>query len=381
LKIAIYSVIRLSNGAGGERWIEQIATRLKKKNIEVTVITTKYGAINNLSIIKNLAELDVNILELDHYRFLFRIPKIQTMVQIANIMRNTDVLYFNNAFALNEVLIYILKKITKIKVVSGYHGTFPETGSLFRQIYHRLINRAVSKGFDAHHVMNKERESQIKSWGYSRVFRIPNGVDVERFSPREKSKETFNVLFVGTMNYQKGIDRFAKMVERVNSQEPQKIRFIIVGSGNLSHVAKNLQSKYDNVSYNDFVDDQVLAELYSTCHVLVTPSRYEEFGIVILEANASGTPVIASNLSGPRELIKNGINGVLVDSDVIDHLVDALFHLINLWRNNPAEYQKYRINARLISLAYEWSHVSDQIVEMFKVTTDKNYQPSNTSKV
>ena len=133
-----------------------------------------------------------------------------------------------------------------------------------------------------------------------------------------------------------------------------------------------LQKKYDNVIYNGYVDDQVLAEAYSTSHVLIYPSRFDEFGIGILEANATGTPVIASNIAGPREIIIEGINGFLVDSEVTDDLVEAALHLRNLWYNSPIEYQKISVNSTLHALKYDWTRVANEIEEMLRAIVKKN---------
>jgi glycosyltransferase involved in cell wall biosynthesis len=368
LKLAIYSVLKLSNGGGGERWIEHVATHLKKQGIEVTIITTKYGNMNNLAIAKSLVEKDIPVLELSNYNIMFKIPRIQHIKQIAGILSKMDILYFNNAFALNEVFVYLLKKITDIKVISGYHGTFPETGRLARRIYHRLINRNISRSFDAHHVLNKEREALMYSWGYNNIYRIPNGVDTNKFIPRKKNSDTFTVLFAGTMNYQKGVDRFAKIVETINFMETHRnrIKFIILGSGRMSYIPEKLRRKFDNVNYNGYVTDEELVEAYATSHVFVSPSRFDEFGLSILESHAAGTPVVASNLSGPRELILNGMNGFLVNSEVVDDLVKPILHLKYLWSSCPTEYHKYAHNSRARALNFDWIHVANNIREMLK---------------
>jgi glycosyltransferase involved in cell wall biosynthesis len=353
----------LSNGAGGEKWIEQMATHLKKEGVDVTIITTEYGSTNNLAIIKNLAEKNIPVMEMSNYKVMFKIPKIQCVKQVASILRKMDILYFNNAFALNEVFIYVLKKITNIKVVSGYHGTFPETGGPTRIIYHSLINRSVSRTFDAHHVLNKEREVLLRSWGYTNVYRIPNGVDTKFFSLRKKTGVGFTVLFAGSMNYQKGIDRFASIVERINEVEPKKIdvRFVIVGSGEMSYIAEKLKDRFINVTYMGYVDEQTLASVYATSHVFVSPSRFEEFPLSVIEAHASGTPVIASDIPGPREVVINGNSGFLVDSNDADELVKPILYLYYLWSSNYGEYQKYCLNARTIALNYDWDRVASEI--------------------
>jgi glycosyltransferase involved in cell wall biosynthesis len=67
------------------------------------------------------------------------------------------------------------------------------------------------------------------------------------------------------------------------------------------------------VNYVGYGSRMQLVEAYRTSHLLVVPSRFEEFSIVILEAQAAGTPVVASNISGPAEIILNNKSGILVD--------------------------------------------------------------------
>ena len=77
---------------------------------------------------KNLSRQGVRIFQYENYHRLFVIPTIPAIRQIAKVIENIDVLYFNNAFPVNEVIVSLLKigRNRNIKIVSGYHGLFPK---------------------------------------------------------------------------------------------------------------------------------------------------------------------------------------------------------------------------------------------------------------
>ena len=362
MKIAIYSVLNLDNGAGGEKWIEQVSTRLHAQGDKILVLTTKHGNNNDPAIKRKLVENGIEVLEFDNYKKPFKIPKIQYIKSIANILKDSDVLYFNNAFALNEVFLYLIKKIINIKIVSGYHGTYPETGSIIRRIYHRIINRSVSRQFDGHHVLNKERENMLLSWGYRNVYNIANGVDTTRFSPCKKD-DIFTVMFAGSMTHQKGIDRFAKAIESINRRDTSNndIRFIIFGSGPLSYISEKLKEKFTNVEYFGYAYEEQLVKAYKKSHVFVAPSRFEEFGLVNLEAQAAGTPVTASDIPGVKQIVMNGATGFLVNSNITDEIIQSILYFKDLWYNKPEDYNRYSLSARSEALRYDWAQVTKKL--------------------
>ena len=368
LNIAIYSVLNLRNGAGGEMWITNVAPRLHALGHEIIVFTSKYGQQNNMEITSKMLRAGVKIHEFDNHTIPFKVPTISSVKHILKVLKDTsvDVIYFNNAFALNEVLVYLLKTKSKIKVISGHHGTFPEAGNIGRRFYHRVVNRNINRRFDANHVLNQEREAILKSWDYKNVYRIPYGIDTNELRPGTKNN-TFTVMFVGGMLYQKGIDRLSRLIELLNNAKSHTdIKFLIFGSGPLSHIAENLSKKFKNVEYNGYAYPEQLAIAYRRSHLFVFPSRFEEGPLVVREALASGTPVIASNILGPREMVKNGINGFVVDSSTEEEMAKPILMLSDLWYNKREEYEKYCLNARESMLGCDWNIVVTKIDQMLK---------------
>lgn len=118
----------------------------------------------------------VRVFEYENYQRLFVIPTISAIRQIAKMIENFDVLYFNNAFPANDVIVFLLKRGNNknIKIISGYHGLFPEIGNIMRRLYYRVVNKSLSKKFDAFHVLNLEDQKCCNPGGIgmSTIFQM-----------------------------------------------------------------------------------------------------------------------------------------------------------------------------------------------------------------
>jgi glycosyltransferase involved in cell wall biosynthesis len=372
MKVAFYSIPNLGFGGGFEKWVEQVATILSSRGHQIIILTTRYGDNNNNKVIqKNLCRHGVSVFEFENYQTLFVIPSISAIRKIVKVIEDIDVLYFNNAFALNELIIYLLKRSNNqnIKIISGYHGSYPETGNMIRRLYYRLVNKSLSKKFDAFHVLNLEDQNMLQSWRYRNVYKFPNGVDTVRYIPGQK-KDIFTVMFAGRMVYQKGVDILAEVVKDINDSQEKNLNFYIFGAGPLAYIVKDLEKKFTNVIYLSYVDEEKLIEAFQSAHVFVSPSRFETFLLTSLEAQSAGTPVIASNIPGPRETVISGQTGLLVNINPYE-IADAILHFKDLWDKKNQEYSKYCLNARRNALSYDWKITVDKFEQMLSSVVKK----------
>jgi len=304
MNVMIYSFLNLAFGGGFERWVKEVTPRLVSQGYRVYVVTSKAGDVKDPSVVRQLTRAGVHVIEVDNYSKPLAVPKLRYFKKILSIAKDSDVLYFNNAFAGNEVLVRMIKSVAGTKVIAGYRGLFPHLGGYLRRAYHSTINKNISKTFDAHHVVNRDTKKLLLSFGYRHVYHIPNGVDITKFRPGKKNN-IFTVLFVGRLDYQKGFDIFAQIVEYLNRRYENEIRFVICGKGPLSHIVERLTRNYKNVEWLGYVSGDALVRAYQKAHVLVASSRFEEFLFTSIEAQACGTPVIAFDIPGPRDNIIN----------------------------------------------------------------------------
>lgn len=164
---------------------------------------------------------------------------------------------------------------------------------------------------------------------------VPNGVDTEFFRPVGRRPENFPgdgspvVLFVGRAEPRKGIQILLESFRRLLSKIPE-CRLIIVGEG---HSRQEYLTSYrlpdSSVTVTGFVPDEDLPAYYSSADVFCAPSLGgESFGLVLLEAMACGTPVVASDIPGYREVIKSTGGGILFKTGDVDSLSSALADIL-----------------------------------------------------
>ena len=179
-------------------------------------------------------------------------------------------------------------------------------------------------------VTKTSKNSLNKCYSPTNVFQIFHTVDVNRFSndlvKSHDENNTINIIYVGKFLYQKGLDI---IVELINRLDDKKYTFTFVGDGPYKKNIENI-FKRDNVNYLGWISDKnVLAKIYSEQDLFLNPSIkingwQELFGIVNIEAMASGLVVIASKHVGPKEIITNGFNGFLVEEKNINQYLDII---------------------------------------------------------
>jgi glycosyltransferase involved in cell wall biosynthesis len=206
---------------------------------------------------------------------------------------------------------------------------------------------------------------------------VPNGVDCERFHPDVNATELrqnlriegrFVLLFVGALtkwHRYKGLDILLRSLRMAVDQDPD-LSLVIVGDGNLKHeydrMAEDLRLQ-ENVIFADDVSDDDLPQYYGLAGALVLPSKdmSEGFGLTLLEANASGKPVIASRVGGIPSVVRNGHNGYLVPPNDPQALAEAILRL----KRNPRQSEEMGRNGRAVAELHDWKVVAEQTEKVY----------------
>ena len=188
---------------------------------------------------------------------------------------------------------------------------------------------------------------------HRRVYALPPFIDVNRWRPTREKDEEFRVLFVGRRAYEKGFDVFTA-VAREARRLGLKARFLATG-GREGDVT-------DGVESLGFVPEDELVNLYSSAHVVMYPTRADTFGLVILEAQASGTPVIASDIHSHR------LPGLpLLLAKDVDGALRQLVDLYNTFYSDRERYLELcRRGREAVVRDYSEEVVVPQYVRMFK---------------
>ncbi len=160
-----------------------------------------------------------------------------------------------------------------------------------------------------------------------RVLRWDRGVDTERFHPQPRDtgnpRETITVMYSGRITREKGVDLLADAFLRAHAREP-RLRLQLAGGG---PEQERLRERLGgHASFLGWLEGDDLAAAYAGADIFLFPSSTDTFGQVILEAQASGLPVVAVAEGGPLSLIDDRIDGLLCEADAA-RLADAVLEL------------------------------------------------------
>ena len=207
----------------------------------------------------------------------------------------------------------------------------------------------------------------------SKVRIVPNGVDVERFKPagNSESRRKFGlgdepvVLFVGSLIPRKGLPFLVEAAKKIVKQQVNT-KFLIVGDGPLKSQLTNSLKAADllgNFSFLGNFKDEVLSDVYNCADVFVLPSIQEGQGIVLLEAQAAGKPVVAFDVGGVNEAVRNRETGLLVERGSIDGLANALLTLLG----DRALREKLGDNGRrFVSENFTWDICAQRMLNVYR---------------
>ena len=207
---------------------------------------------------------------------------------------------------------------------------------------------------------------------------LPFGVDTIRFQPRAKPEALFArhqldpnlpvILFVGGMDaahYFKGVPVLLKAL-LLAKRDGLKVQAVFVGDGELKEQFRLQASGFrlqDHVRFVGHVSDEELPYYYNLADVLVLPSinQGEAFGMVLLEAMASGIPVIGSNLPGVRTVARDG--GLTVEPNNTIDLSEAIMGFFYNQADRAAWRQKAR---RVAEEKYAWPGIVERLEEIYE---------------
>ena len=215
-----------------------------------------------------------------------------------------------------------------------YHPIMGHFGKrAFRYIYHSSQGFTLLKLSDAILPITEHEKGLLVRIGASpqKTFVVPNPVDTNLFRPVKKKSNI--ILFVGVLEEHKGahiaFEMFKELLtDRLISENTQ---MVFVGKGSLRKQLVNEAKKQHMQKHFKFMQNlssRKLIELYSSSKLLVLPSRYEAFGMVLAEAMACGTPVVATRVGGIPEVVGNC--GRLVEYGEWERMKKHIIDVINM---------------------------------------------------
>lgn len=246
-----------------------------------------------------------------------------------------------------------------IRQVMTFHRTLPFESSTFQR---RLRNAIASTQCGAIITASRERrehfiaENMISS---RKVLQIPLGIDLRKFRPNAAVRESVRkelgidpgVILLGSIGHfgeEKGIDIAIRGFQALSNRQLQRqVALVVFGSGSRKRELEELaaQGGPGPIYFAGFRED--IHRYMAGLDMLLHAPRMEAFGLVVIEAMATGIPVVASRVGGLPELLENGTTGFLAEPERPESFAAALELLVN----DPALLELMGKEARLVAVA------------------------------
>ena len=205
-----------------------------------------------------------------------------------------------------------------------------------------------------------------------RVRIIGNGIDElnvgHHHRPQETRGEAPLVLYAGRFVDRKGIRDLLAAVPMILARAPST-RFVLVGGyGSGEQIARewlppDLYQYGDQIQFTGWLPPEAVAEWYAAADILVVPSWYEPFGMVILEGMLHGLPVIAAEVGGPSEILEHGRTGLLFPPKNVEALGEAVLKLVT---DSESRRRIGLAAAAEVRNRWLWPHVVERMCEVYR---------------
>ena len=312
---------------GGEVWMITLIRELVKRGYKVTLVCKKEAEIIKYVDKESIEVLPIRIAgDFDPFT-IFKIASIYRKrkidITIANVGKDIRLAGLAAKFVSDISVIALHQVDRKIKNNWRYRFTYDSLADLI------VVNSFATKN------------TLLKStpWLLDKKIKVVHhGIDLNKFSElntidlREQlglSENDFIIGFVGRLSIQKGI-KYMLDAFRMVADELKNVHLVIAGTGELEGMVKEFATKFNlerKIHLLGFRND--IPALMRTFDILLLPSLWEGFGIVLIEAMASGKPIVATNASSIPEIVKDGWNGILVPPENAEAISDALKKLIS----------------------------------------------------
>jgi glycosyltransferase involved in cell wall biosynthesis len=312
---------------GGELWTVESMKEFINRGYEVSLVCKKKSEIINPAKSTSAEIFELNISgDLNPFT-IFRLVNIFRQKKINIVIANTG-----KDLRLSGLASKFLKNV---KVIARQGIDSPLKNNLvYKYVYNHLASAIVANSESTKNTMLKNA-----SWlDHNRIKVIYNGITPQTFDKSKTadlrkvlgfSENDFIVGFIGRLSVQKGLI-FALEGFKLLAEKFDNAHLLICGEGELRNdadnfiIKNNLQNKIHLLGFRKDIPD-----LMRTIDVLLTPSLWEGFGIVLIEAMASGKPVVASMISSIPEIIEDGVSGILIPPENSNSIYDALSRLLS----------------------------------------------------
>jgi glycosyltransferase involved in cell wall biosynthesis len=200
-------------------------------------------------------------------------------------------------------------------------------------------------------VSNSSKED-LSQMGFRKILLVPQGLSALPLSKVPDKEQNPTIIFIGRLKKAK-LPHHALKAFRLIKREIPEAKMWVIGDGYMLDELRN--SKIEDVIFYGHVSNELKFQLLSKAHLVLAPGVREGWGLVVTESNAMGTPVIAYNVPGLRDSVKDKETGVLLKDNSPENLAHAALSLLK----DRALLRKYSENALAFSRQFNWDDTAD----------------------
>ena len=362
MRIAVVSDAYYPYFSGVTEYAHGLATWLRKKGHSVDIITGSYGPEDKLYPAIRIGRVH-RIPGLGSFATLPIGMDVPSMMRRIMEQGGYQIVHTNGPIFPD--LSFFAVKYAKSPVVATFH-TYSDRGFPVIDTIYRSMFSGVNEKIDVKIAVSRYAEETNKRFVPGDYVIVPNAVDTERFTPEGKKiqwmLDSKTVLFVGRLDRRKGLHRLIEAFRFIKSDAV----CVVVGDGPLRERYVQQVKAYgmeDRFVFVGRVSADELPCYFRSAHVYTSPATgNESFGIVLIEAMASGTPVVASCIRGYDTVISSGENGILVKTENPIEYARALEQMLA----NEKQRRKFIRNGSIdVNEKYSWDVVTDRMIEIY----------------
>ena len=351
---------------GMEYRTKDVAESFAKREYRVDIFTSNIGCRNGK--LQGTKNVHIHYLQAIEFAHTAIMPSL--FFHLLFLPKNS-VVHLHVAHAVTAEITYLVCKLRKLPYIAHIHLDVSATGraGFLLPFYKKYFLAPVLRHADAILVLTEDYRSLIhKKYAISEenIHVIPNGTYFPLANNRHTSvHKPIRLLFLGRFSKQKNLPLLLDALVAFRSRYALDVHLTIAGNGEekstiLNHIQKkNIASC---VTMKGEVSPKTAQKLYSMSDIFILPSSEESFGTVLIEAMASGTAIIATNILAVRNIIKHGRNGLLVEQNPID-LAKAIY----LLATNGKLRKKLVAQGKKDVIQYNWEKITDRYEALYQM--------------
>jgi phosphatidylinositol alpha 1,6-mannosyltransferase len=256
-----------------------------------------------------------------------------------------------------------------LPVVASFHTDFVSLLPSYRLGALQQLGRRLKRRFYSQCTLtlapSRSTAAELRLSGIANVALWQRGVNPARFSPAFRTPALRDrlggddpvLLYVGRLGREKNLGYLVRAMQLL-AQKRSRWQLVVVGEGPLrSELARSLPHAH----FTGRLEGEALSRWYASADLFVLPSQLETFGNVVLEAFASGLPVVGVDAGGVRELVRPGVNGLLASPVSPAAFADAAYSLVV----DPWTRSRMGIDAQFTAVRYRWPEVAAQLLDHY----------------